>query len=61
MQGRDLDRFEQESDAFHQRVIDGFREMAAADPDRWVVLDGNGSPGEVEAAVRTVVHERWGW
>lgn len=61
MHGRDLDRFEQESDAFHQRVIDGFHRMAAADPDRWVVLDGNGTPTEVEAAIHAVVRERWGW
>ncbi len=61
MQGRDLDRFERESDEFHRRVIDGFHRMAAADPDRWVVLDGNGTADEVELAVRRVVHDRWGW
>lgn len=61
MVGRELDRFERESDAFHQRVIDGFRRMAAADPERWVVVDGNGTPDEVERAVRAVVRERWGW
>ena len=61
MSGRDLDRFEQESDAFHQRVIDGFHRMAAADPERWVVLDGNGTPDEVADAVHAVVRHRFGW
>jgi dTMP kinase len=27
--------------AFHQRVRDGYLEMAAADPERWVVVDGS--------------------
>ena len=40
MHGRHLDRFEREDDDFHQRVRDGFAAMAAADPQRWVVVDG---------------------
>lgn len=32
-------RFEQEEMAFHQRVRDGYLEMARRDPGRWVVLD----------------------
>ena len=35
---RQLDRFEQAGDDFHRRVLDGFRAMAAADPDRWIVV-----------------------
>jgi thymidylate kinase len=34
--------------------------MAAADPDRWVVVDGTRSPDEVAAAIRTAVRERLG-
>jgi dTMP kinase len=55
---RELDRFEREDAAFHQRVLDGFRAMAAADPDHWLVVDGNGSIDEVHAAVRGGVDER---
>ncbi|MEO5900557.1 MAG: dTMP kinase, partial [Ilumatobacteraceae bacterium] len=58
MAGKQLDRFEQEDDAFHRRVSDGFRVMAAGDPQRWVVIDGNGSADEVHEAVRAAVRER---
>lgn len=55
---RHLDRFEAAGDAFHQRVIDGFREMATADPDHWIVIDGNGTIDDVEATIRTALDER---
>ena len=56
--GAKLDRIEQLGPEFHRRVADGFREMAAADPDRWVVVDGSRSIDEVEATVRGAVRER---
>jgi dTMP kinase len=34
-----LDVFEREEYAFHQRVRDGYLKMAAADPERWMVVD----------------------
>jgi dTMP kinase len=50
---RDRDRVEQEGDSFHTRVRSAYRELA---PSRgWIVVDGNGSPAEVEARVRAVV------
>jgi len=33
------DRFELEQLPFHRRVRQGYLEMAAADPDRWLVID----------------------
>lgn len=36
--------------AFHERVRDGYRALAAADPARWVVIDASQPIGEVEAA-----------
>lgn len=56
--GEDLDRFERADDGFHQRVTDGFRELAAADPERWVVIDGRPAVDVVAAAVRNAVAER---
>lgn len=56
--GSDLDRFEAEGDGFHARVARGFAELAAADPGRWVILDGSPPPDEVAGAVRRAVAER---
>jgi dTMP kinase len=33
------DRFEQEDIAFHQRVREGYLKIAAAEPERWLVID----------------------
>jgi dTMP kinase len=60
MSDRHLDRFERESTEFHERVLRGFHAMAADDPARWVVIDGNACPDAVFAAVRAAVHERLG-
>ena len=58
--GRELDRFEREHPNFHRRVREGFRTMAADEPDRWVVVDATASPDDVAAAIRTQVRERLG-
>ena len=41
--------------AFHQRVRAGYHEMAAADPRRWVVIDGSGSLEQVADEVGRIV------
>jgi len=56
--GTQRDRMESEPAAFHAAVIDGFRTQAAAEPDRWVVIDGTGTIDQVALSVRTVVAER---
>ena len=60
MRGRQLDRFEQEGDEFHQRVRDGFRAMAASEPERWVIIDAGQSLEVVSAAIRAAVRDRIG-
>jgi len=57
---RDLDRFELADDAFHARVRAGFAEMAAADPLRWLIIDGAGAQPDVAAKIRQTVRERLG-
>ena len=52
MSRRNLDRFEAAGPEFHQRVIDGFRTMAADDPDRWVTVSAVGSIDKVATAIR---------
>jgi dTMP kinase len=54
------DRMEAESAAFHARVAEGYRALAAAEPDRWVVVDGTGPPDEVAERVSKAVAEHLG-
>ncbi len=58
MSRRQLDRFEAAGEHFHQRVIDGYRTMAAADPDRWVIVQAVGSIDDVAAAIRSALAGR---
>lgn len=58
MAKRKLDRFEAAGPAFHDRVIDGFRTMAAADPDRWITVAAVGSIPEVADAIAARLAER---
>jgi dTMP kinase len=60
MHGRQLDRFEQEDQTFHDRVRAGFRQMAEADPARWVVLDASLEPDAVAMSARAAVRDRLG-
>lgn len=52
------DRFEAAGEDFHQRVAGGYRELAAADPQRWAVIDGTGTTDEVAALVAEAVDAR---
>lgn len=52
------DRMESEPAAFHAAVIEGFRAQAAAEPERWVIIDGSPSIDDVAAAVSAAVAER---
>ncbi|MEP6632269.1 MAG: dTMP kinase [Lapillicoccus sp.] len=45
------DRLEAEGDAFHQAVREQFLALAAADPDRYLVVDAGISPQETHAQV----------
>jgi dTMP kinase len=49
--GEGPDRMEGEDREFHRRVESGYRSLAAADPDRWAVVDGAGDVDEVAARV----------
>ncbi|RYB93745.1 dTMP kinase [Nocardioides oleivorans] len=46
------DRIEGQSLEFHQRVRQGFLDLAAADPDHYVVLDARAPIDEIASAVR---------
>jgi len=56
----ELTRFEDASRhdlAFHQRVREGYLEMAAADPGHWVVVDGSADVEAIAAEVGRVVDD----
>ena len=48
------DRMERAGVAFHQRVADGFRSLAAGDPS-WTVVDAHGTVEDVAARVAMVL------
>ena len=49
------DRIERENEAFVRRVDAGYRELVAATPERYVVLDGTLAPDELAARVTAAV------
>jgi dTMP kinase len=51
------DRIEGEPLEFHQRVRQGFLDLAAADPEHYLVVDAGGEVGEIFEAVRDRVAE----
>ncbi len=48
---RDLDRFEREGADFFERVNAGFDALMAADPTRWITIDGTLPKDDVEAFI----------
>ena len=58
MSRRELDRFEAAGAEFHARVLTGFRELAAADPDRWITVQAIGSVDRVAEEIHAALVER---
>jgi len=56
--GDSWNRMEQEALAFHERVRAGYLAMAAAEPERWVVVDASRTRDETQAAIRDLVLNR---
>ena len=54
----DENRFEQEQDAFHRRVWQKYHEIAAREPDRVVLIEGDLSIDEVHEQIVESVAER---
>jgi len=55
---KDEGRFEAEDIRFHRRVREGYRSLAVAEPNRFVVIDGEGDIGDVFARVVAEVRKR---
>lgn len=58
MRSRELDRFEREDPAFHERVMAGYREMADREPDRWAVVDATRPTDDVAAEIARLAADR---
>ena len=56
--GRNENRFETEQDAFFRRVWEKYREIAAREPDRVVLIEGDLSIDEVHEQIVEAVAER---
>ena len=52
------ERFELEALAFHQRVRDGYLQLAADDPNRFLIIDGSETIEEIFASITTQVDSR---
>jgi dTMP kinase len=53
------DRFESEDLKFHQDLRDAYRDIAAAEPARCVLIDASGDPSTVAASVWTALRDRF--
>ncbi|MEI8354987.1 MAG: dTMP kinase, partial [Deltaproteobacteria bacterium] len=56
--GAKEERFEQESVLFHNRVRNGYLQLATAAPDRFIIINGDGNIKEVHAAIASAVLPR---
>jgi dTMP kinase len=53
--GQSESRIDDESSAFHENVRKGYLALAAAEPTRFIVIDGRASIGEVARQIREAV------
>jgi dTMP kinase len=49
--GQEPDRFEKEARAFHQRVRKGYLQLAAEEPQRWLVIDATLSKEKIKQII----------
>jgi dTMP kinase len=56
--GRPADRLESAGVAFHARVLEGFRALAADSPGCWAIVDGDATEDEVASRVLAAVERR---
>jgi dTMP kinase len=59
-QGTDENRFEREPDDFYRRIYDKYKEIAAREPHRVVIIDRNDSIEEIQTHVQEIVTQRLG-
>lgn len=56
--GVEMNRMDLQASAFYRRVQEGYEALAAAEPERWVVVDGDRPAADVQQDVREIVSDR---
>lgn len=56
--GGEMNRLDLETIEFHNRVRRGYHKLAAAEPERWVVIAADGAAEAVQVDIRRVVEGR---
>ena len=56
--GGDWNRLDAYGLSFHQRVREGYHQLVKSEPHRWVVVDAQQPPEQVQAAVRKAILNR---
>ncbi len=56
--GEEMNRMDLQALAFYKRVREGYLEMVAADPNRWVIVDANRVVEDIQEDVRWHVESR---
>ncbi len=57
-EGDEMNRLDLEAIDFHERVREGYHALAAAEPERWAIIDADRPVAEVAADVWRIVSER---
>ena len=60
MEAREIRAFERLNRDFHEKLRQGFRQIAADNPGRCVMVDASGDPQTVHSVVLARVNERLG-
>ncbi len=50
----EMNRLDLEAVAFHQRVREGYHQLAAQDPQRWEIVNADRSPDQVQAELQII-------
>ena len=53
------DRFEASALAFHERLREGFKEIAAAEPERCVVINADNPPEMLHREIVRLIEDRF--
>lgn len=54
----EMNRMDLQSVAFYERVRVGYQALVSAEPDRWVVIDGDRSIADIQTDIRAAIESR---